>query len=91
LAGRIETDVAEPYEQSFEHLSGLHVGPGVPSAAALEQLRRYAEARRDASHALAEGVRKNDPQQIRDARSSARQAARPQQKAPPAERPSLKP
>jgi rhomboid protease GluP len=91
LAGRIETDVVERYEQSFEQLSALHVGPGVPSAAALEQLRRYAEARRDASHALAEGVRKNDPQQIRDALSSARQAARPQQKAPPAERPPLKP
>jgi rhomboid protease GluP len=91
LAGRIETEVAEPYEQSFEQLSALRVGPGVPSAAALDQLRRYAEARRDASHALAEGVRKNDPRQIRDALSSARQAARPQPKTPPAERPPQKP
>lgn len=85
LAGRIEAEVTESYGQSFEQLSALHVGPGVPAAATLEQLRRYAEARRDASHALAEGVRKNDPQQIRDALSSARQAARPQPK--PAERP----
>lgn len=87
LAGRIEAEVAEPYEQSFEQLSALRVGPGVPSAATLDRLRRYAEARRDASHALAEGVRKNDPRQIRDALSS----ARPQPKTPPAERPPLKP
>lgn len=91
LAGRIETEVTESYEQSFEQLSALRVGPGVPSAATLEQLRRYAEARRDASHALAEGVRKRDPQQIRDALSSARQAARPQPKTPPAQRLPLKP
>ena len=91
LAGRIETEVAEPYEQSFEQLSALRVGPGVPSAAALDQLRRYAEARRDASHALAEGVRKNDPRQIRDALSSARQAARPQPQTPPVQRPPQKP
>jgi rhomboid protease GluP len=91
LAGRIETEVAEPYEQSFEQLSALSVGPGVPSAAALDQLRRYAEARRDASHALAEGVRKNDPRQIREALSSAGQAAYPQPKTPPPERPPQKP
>ena len=87
LAGRIEAEVAEPYEQSFEQLSALRVGPGVPSAATLDRLRRYAEARRDASHALAEGVRKNDPRQIRDALSS----ARPQPKTPPAERQPLRP
>lgn len=90
LAGRIEAEVTESYEQSFEQLSALRVGPGLPSAATLDQLRRYAEARRDASHALAEGVRKNDPQQIRDALSSARQAARPQLKTPPAQRPPMK-
>ena len=86
LAGRIETEVTESYEQSFEHLSALRLDPGLPSAAILDQLRGYAEARRDASHALAEGVRKNDPQQIRDALSSAREAARPQPKTQPAER-----
>jgi rhomboid protease GluP len=91
LAGRIETEVTESYEQSFEQLSALRVDPGIPSAATLDQLRRYAEARRDASHALAEGVRKNDPQQIRDALSSARKAARPQPKAPPVEEPPQKP
>jgi rhomboid protease GluP len=80
LAGRIETEVVDSYEQSFEQLSALRVDPDVPSAATLDQLRRYAEARRDASHALAEGVRKNDPQQIRDALSSTRQASRPQPK-----------
>jgi rhomboid protease GluP len=90
LAGRIETEVTDSYEQSFEQLSALRPDPGLPSAATLDQLRRYAEARRDASHALAEGVRRNDPQQIREALSSARQASRPQPKMPPAARPPLK-
>lgn len=91
LAGRIETEVTDSYEQSFEQLSALRLEPGLPSAATLDQLRHYAEARRDASHALAEGVRKNDPQQIREALSSARRASRPQPKTPPAQLLPLKP
>lgn len=57
LAGKIEADVVKPYEQSFEQLSELQVSPTVPSAPALEGARRYAEARRNASQALAEGLR----------------------------------
>lgn len=57
LAGKIEADVVKPYEQSFEQLSELQVSPTVPSALALEGVRRYAEARRNASQALAEGLR----------------------------------
>lgn len=75
LAGRIEAEVAHSYEQSFEQLSALNVSPEVPSAATLDKLRRYAETRRDATQALAEGLRKNDPQLIRDALSSAHQAS----------------
>ena len=76
LAGRIETEVANSYDQSFEQLSALHIGPEVPSAATLERLRHYAEIRRDASQALAEGLRNKDPQQIRDALEEARNASR---------------
>jgi rhomboid protease GluP len=76
LAGRIKTEVANPYEQSFEQLSALHLGPEVPSAAILEKFRQYAEVRRDASQALAEGIRKKDPKQIRDALEESRQASR---------------
>ncbi len=75
LAGRIETEVVDSYEQSFDQLSSLHISPGVPSAATLERLRSYAEARRDASQALAEGLREKDAKRIREALASARRAA----------------
>jgi rhomboid protease GluP len=74
MAGRIESEVVQPYDQSFEQLSSLHLGPAVPSAAIVEQFRRYAEVRRDASQALAEGIRENDPQRIRDALDATRRA-----------------
>lgn len=57
LAGKIEADVVKPYEHSFEQLSEVQVSPSVPSAATLENLRRYAESRRNASQALVEGLR----------------------------------
>jgi rhomboid protease GluP len=76
LAGRIETEVANSYDQSFEQLSALHIGREVPSAATLEWLRHYAEIRRDASQALAEGIRTKNQQQIRDALNEARNASR---------------
>ena len=67
LAGRIDTSVADRYEESFELLSELPPNPALPSAATVEILRHYAERRRDASRALAEGLRANKPEQIRDA------------------------
>ncbi len=81
LAGRVDAVVAAPYEQSFEQLSNLHLTPGLPSAAALESLRHYAQQRRDASRAMAEGLRANDPAQIRDALERARRAGQQMQKA----------
>jgi hypothetical protein len=47
IAGRLEAEVAERYEGSFEHLSKTHLDPRAPSARRLEAARRYAEARRD--------------------------------------------
>jgi rhomboid protease GluP len=79
LAGRIESEVSSPYAQSFEQLARLHLSAAAPSAAALESLRSYAELRRDASRALVEGLRANDPVRIRAALELATQA--PQQAA----------
>lgn len=76
LAGRIEDEIVIPYEKSFEQLAGLHISPDAPSAEALERLRQYAEARRDASHELVEGLREKDAKRIRDALGATRDAAR---------------
>jgi rhomboid protease GluP len=67
LAGRIDTAVGDRYEESFEQLSHLPPDPALPSAATVEMLRHYAERRRDASRALAEGLRASEPALIRDA------------------------
>ena len=74
LARRVDQAIAEPYERSFEQLSNLHVSPGLPSAATVETLRHYAELRRNASIDLVEGLRANDPGQVRDALERARSA-----------------
>lgn len=93
LAGRIEADVTTSYERSFDNLSALSINPQAPSAATLESLRRYAEARRDASHELAAGLRAKDERRIREALQAGRLAPNvarekatavpPKQKTPP--------
>jgi len=83
LAGRVDRAIADHYEQSFEQLSHLNLSPGLPSAATVESLRRYAELRRDASRALAEGLRARDPEQIRDALEQARRAGQQVQQGGP--------
>jgi rhomboid protease GluP len=57
IAGQIDSEITDRYEESFEQLSGLHLDPAAPSAGQLEQLRRHAESRRDASRALADALR----------------------------------
>lgn len=57
LAGQIESRIAEPYENSFEQLSRLHLDAGAPSAPTLAALREYAENRRDATRGLVERLR----------------------------------
>lgn len=71
LAGRLEQEVVQPYEDSFEDLSALHLSPAAPSASALAAAREYAEARRDASRALVEGLRAHDAEAVRDALEAA--------------------
>ena len=80
LAGRIDMSVGDRYEESFEQLSSLPHNPALPSAATAEMLRHYAERRRDASRALAEGLRTGKPEQIMDAlemEKESRQLTRP--------------
>lgn len=74
LAGRIEADITQEYRESFEQLSALNLDPAAPSAMTLEVLRKYAQLRGDASHLLAEGLRRNDPERIREALEMARRA-----------------
>jgi rhomboid protease GluP len=74
LAGAIDARVASEYQENFEQLAGLELGPGAPSARTLEILRNYANLRSDASHALAEGLRAKDAEKIRKALETSRQA-----------------
>lgn len=74
LAGRIDSAVVDRYEESFEQLSQLPPNPALPSAPTVEMLRDYAERRMDASRALAEGLRAQKPEQIRDALEMAQQS-----------------
>jgi rhomboid protease GluP len=74
MAGRIDTAVSDRYEESFEQLTQSPHDPDLPSASKVDRLRQYAERRRDASRALAEGLRAHKPQQIRDALEMAKQA-----------------
>ncbi len=73
LAGRIETEVADAYQQSFDELTDLRLSPEAPSAPTLESLRRYAERRLDASRALVDGLRAHDIERVREALEQASQ------------------
>ncbi len=75
LAGRIDEDITAGYEDSFEQLASLRLDPGAPSAAVLERLRRYAQQRGEASHALAQALRRGDEAAARQALAALRQAA----------------
>ena len=57
IARRIEAEIADPYAISAEQLSGLDFDSPIPSATQIETLRRYSEARRDQSQALAQKLR----------------------------------
>lgn len=63
LAGRIDSDIADRYAESFEELSKLPLNPAMPSAKALESTRAYAQQKRDASRALADKLREQAKQQ----------------------------
>jgi len=74
LAEQIDTVVTQSYGRSFEELSSLPSDAEMPSTPTIEKLRRYAERRRDASHALAEGLRTRDRARIKGALEQARKS-----------------
>ena len=74
LAGRIETTVTAGYERSFEQLVAATPESQAPSAAALEGLQAYALQRAQASRDLAEGLRTQDADKIRQALRQAQRA-----------------
>lgn len=76
LAGQIESQIADQYDDSFEQLARVHLGAAAPSAPTLAALREYAELRRDASRALVEGLRSQDQKRIIESLEMARHAAR---------------
>jgi rhomboid protease GluP len=57
LAERIEFEITDPYDESFEQLSQLTLDEAAPSAEQIETLRAYSEKRRDMSQALVEQLR----------------------------------
>lgn len=57
LAERVENEIADYYDDSFEQFSQLELSPSAPSAAKLESLRTYTEKQRDTSQALANQLR----------------------------------
>lgn len=57
LATKIDEEVANSYEESFEKLSSLPDDPNLPSAALLEQAKAYALKRSEDSKAAADKLR----------------------------------
>lgn len=57
LATKIDEEVANSYEESFEKLSALPDDPNLPSAALLEQAKAYALKRSEDSKAAADKLR----------------------------------
>lgn len=57
LAKSIDFSIRKPYQETFEKLSKLPSDPDLPSAQKLEQLKQYAETRKNESEALVKGLR----------------------------------
>jgi rhomboid protease GluP len=74
LAARIDNDVTERYEASFEQLAALPLDSRAPSMRTLATFRRYAELRRDAAHGVADGLRAHDPSRVAQALAHAHAA-----------------
>lgn len=76
LADRIEIQVANSYDDSFDHLAAAErLDPRAPTVRVLDALRRYAVLRRDASNELARALRDHDPARARAAIAKANRAA----------------
>lgn len=62
LAKSIDFSIRKPYQETFEKLSKLPSDPDLPSAQKLEQLKQYAETRKNESEALVKGLRQQQGQ-----------------------------
>lgn len=76
LADAIELLVAERYDHSFEELLALPLDENLPSAQTVENLKLYAEQRRDASRAMVEGLRTRDAAKVKKALDQVRQSGK---------------
>ena len=74
LAGRIDSAIGDRYAESFDALAQLPSDPDLPSGQTVERLRDYAQEQRDASRALADGLRAKDAAQIRAALEQAQRS-----------------
>ncbi|OQW86016.1 MAG: hypothetical protein BWK72_19410 [Rhodoferax ferrireducens] len=87
LAGSIETTVTLGYLESFEAMRAAHPGSAAPSAKALDALQIYAISRAAIASDLADGLRTNDSQKIKDALTQAQtKSPRNLAKTPPPQR-----
>jgi rhomboid protease GluP len=57
LASKIESNISEPYAQSFEKLSQLPKNPALPSSSQLDGILDYIQLRADESKIMAEKLR----------------------------------
>jgi rhomboid protease GluP len=73
LAGSIETNIANGYLESFDAMRAAYPGATAPSAKTLEELQNYAIFRATVANNLAEGLRANDSEKIKQALTQARQ------------------
>lgn len=62
LAGKVDSTISRPYEDSFEKLSRLPQNPELPSAEKLDNLITYTKQRKEASKAIAEKLRQQGKQ-----------------------------
>jgi rhomboid protease GluP len=60
LAGKVESKISEPYEDSFEKLSQLPSNSSLPSAVKLKSLITYTKQRKEESKALADKLREQE-------------------------------
>lgn len=60
LASQIDTNISEPYAQSFEKLSRLPSNPALPSYTQLDEILDYIQLRTDESKAIAEQLRRKN-------------------------------
>jgi len=67
LAGSIDTNVATVYRESFEALRVASPDSPAPSSKTIEALQTYAIFRANTVSELADGLRTNDPNKIRNA------------------------